>query len=492
MDPKNFLEIFIGDLIKYIDRFNNEQHKISVPFLYHDGNGGYQTMINITSKVYLTNQAIIELLKPYHLKGVIIDIIDQKNRLEIDLSFHLSDDLLLTDLPIEIAYEILLSLDHEDVINACRSNKQLQAICDSDTFWRRKFIEDYGYDVPNMNMKNIYRFNNLLGFGSNSQGKLGLDTRFHIRKPTEIKVDGKLFKAKDIACGQRHSLIIDLNDVLWGMGNNENGQLGINVDKVRHPTRIMKDGNPWKVKQIACGDNHSLIIDMNDEVWVFGNNDKGQLGLGDTIERKYPTKINDLKVLQISANYDTSFIIDDNHYLWASGHNEYGQFGIEYPRFFSMFTLITQHPFKKIFTAYTYSAAIDLDDNLWIMSVYINYRTEISTNTAHQIMNNDTPIKVKMIGEYKYPLFIDDNNNLYTYNLSNGDIRFIKNNVKYIFAEHERYFVVDFNNNVWGVGVNDQGQLGLQGKKYIELLTKLSNIKAKKIACGENHTLLIM
>ena len=35
---------------------------------------------------------------------------------------------------------------------------------------------------------------------------------------------------------------------------------------------------------------------MNDEVWSFGFNELGQLGLGDNMERYIPTKINDIKV----------------------------------------------------------------------------------------------------------------------------------------------------------------------------------------------------
>lgn len=358
---------------------------------------------------------------------------------------------------------------------------------------RTKLIKDYGYQPPGIDgsMKHMYHFNNLLGFGSNFEKQLGLDKKI-VRTPTKIKVNGRLFKAKEIACGQKHSLVLDLNNVLWGMGNNERGQLGINSNKVLIPTRILKDENPWKIKQIACGANHSLVIDMNDDIWGFGANDRGQLGLNDRNDRNYPTIINNLKALQISANYDTSFIIDFNYHLWGSGNNEFGQLGVEYPRFISTFTLISDHQFKKIFTAYGYSAAIDLDDNLWIMSIFVNrHEIQRGQSTLHQIRNGLNPIKVKMIGEYKHPLFIDFNNDLYIFGFYEEDIELIKNNIKYVFAIEERCFIIDFNNDAWGVGDNVFGELG-PGRRYIESFIKLANIKANKIACGEHHTLLIM
>ena len=40
----------------------------------------------------------------------------------------------------------------------------------------------------------------------------------------------------------------------------------------------MKDKN---IKQIFCFQNHSLILKKNGEVYAMGNNEYGQLGLGD-------------------------------------------------------------------------------------------------------------------------------------------------------------------------------------------------------------------
>ena len=76
---------------------------------------------------------------------------------------------------------------------------------------------------------------------------------------------------------------------MWSFGDNSNGQLGIGdlIDRVT-PTQIPN----LKAKSVACGRNHTAIIDKKGNIWSFGNNFFGQLGLGPkkpTIGRVFPT-----------------------------------------------------------------------------------------------------------------------------------------------------------------------------------------------------------
>lgn len=50
---------------------------------------------------------------------------------------------LMTDFP-EIMMQILLPLDYESLINACQTNKDLDAICQDQYFWKLKVEHDYG------------------------------------------------------------------------------------------------------------------------------------------------------------------------------------------------------------------------------------------------------------------------------------------------------------------------------------------------------------
>ena len=86
-----------------------------------------------------------------------------------------------------------------------------------------------------------------------------------------------------------------------GLGNNINRNI---------PEKIpIIDTNIIKVKAISAGKFHSLIIDENNDVYSFGNNKHGQLGLGDNISRFIPIKIEGIKARFILAGYSSSFII---------------------------------------------------------------------------------------------------------------------------------------------------------------------------------------
>lgn len=47
---------------------------------------------------------------------------------------------------------------------------------------------------------------------------------------------------------------------------------------------------PVYFRQVACGQDFSTAIDVNDNLWTWGANDRGQLGLGDKIDRLLPTQ----------------------------------------------------------------------------------------------------------------------------------------------------------------------------------------------------------
>ena len=75
---------------------------------------------------------------------------------------------------------------------------------------------------------------------------------------------------------------------LWGMGRNNNGQLGTGSvsDQILNPVKIADN-----VNRMTAGDN-SLIYEKTDgTLWSLGNNSFGQLGDGVTMHFPSPTEI---------------------------------------------------------------------------------------------------------------------------------------------------------------------------------------------------------
>ena len=79
-------------------------------------------------------------------------------------------------------------------------------------------------------------------------------------------------------------MALDKNGNVWAWGNNRYGQLGNGVFSASSnvPVQVMKPGDVplTGIISIDAGFFHSLAVDEEGNVWVWGANDFGQLGLG--------------------------------------------------------------------------------------------------------------------------------------------------------------------------------------------------------------------
>ncbi len=83
------------------------------------------------------------------------------------------------------------------------------------------------------------------------------------------------------------------------MGSNQNGQLGFNknIEHIPVPSVIYFQTKE-QIKQISCGTEHSFAVSVNNELFGWGLNLWGQLGLGDFENRREPEKIALEKIFQ--------------------------------------------------------------------------------------------------------------------------------------------------------------------------------------------------
>ena len=126
---------------------------------------------------------------------------------------------------------------------------------------------------------------------------------------------------------------------IWGFGYNVHGQLGIGTDieRTNEPMQITIVGAPFagiqdgsdttvpeiKFTKIATGNTHTLALDTEGNVYSFGQNGYGQLGIqGISTNIHYPTKIEGLEnIVKIGAFEHISIALDKdgNVYVWGNG-----------------------------------------------------------------------------------------------------------------------------------------------------------------------------
>jgi alpha-tubulin suppressor-like RCC1 family protein len=98
----------------------------------------------------------------------------------------------------------------------------------------------------------------------------------------------------EIACGENHTIFRLENSQLLGCGSNTYGQLGIESQDSNSAT-LLKVASDVQFDLVACGSEHSFAIaSETGDLYSWGLNFKGQLGLGDFENRSEPTLVGSL------------------------------------------------------------------------------------------------------------------------------------------------------------------------------------------------------
>ena len=83
--------------------------------------------------------------------------------------------------------------------------------------------------------------------------------------------------------GETHTIAASNCNKLYSAGWNDCFQLGRNANSnhfTHHFEQIHFNVDLFRPKAIVCGDNHNMLVDAHGILYVWGDNSKGQLGLG--------------------------------------------------------------------------------------------------------------------------------------------------------------------------------------------------------------------
>ena len=248
--------------------------------------------------------------------------------------------------------------------------------------------------------------------------------------------------------GQYHTITLSNDGTLHSFGQNRIGVLGLgHFNNASLPTPIP---NLPKINMISCGAYFTICVDHEGFIWSFGDNQFGQLGTGTKSLFLVPQKLQNIPpVLSVSCGANHTLMITTDSNLWSWGKNSNGEL-----------------------------CKGDKKDRLKPRKTSFSNISKISAGYAHSLFQNN---KGKIfacgynqtgacgLGHFKHPQikpsFIPD--------APSNIVHFVCGNSLSLFLDSE--------GNVFSVGNNEYGQLGLGHERDQNVLNKIPNIPPIKI-----------
>ena len=161
---------------------------------------------------------------------------------------------------------------------------------------------------------------NLYGWGANSNGQLGLGNTTSYSSPKQV---GSLTGWSQVqATTVDSSFALKTDGTMWSWGNNNNGQLGLgNRTNYSSPKQIGALTSWYLLSTSFQG--FMAAIKTDGTLWTWGVNTYGQLGLGNTTSYSSPKQVGSLTTwAKVAQGAGHTMAIKTDGTLWAWGRNQ--------------------------------------------------------------------------------------------------------------------------------------------------------------------------
>ena len=322
-----------------------------------------------------------------------------------------------------------------------------------------------------------------------------------------------------------YSFILKEDNTLWVCGDVSTAAADSNclgLGDTKETALFTKIEGMDNVKTLQGAYFQTVAVKNDGTVWTCGNNDNGELGLGDFNHRKVFTKVNLNNVINayLSINQGCLFIIyvcEDG--LYFSGENigflKDESIGTKHstPTLIDIDEKINTKDIKDIKINYQEVAVImkngdafycgqnesynsGLPNNIGSNALYIKgltkYKHRNSTNDNYNIKVNNEIIKITDTITNSEDIMIvkDENNNVYIQN-ENDEFNKIEtiNPIIDIYCGNSHIVYLDNQNDLYAKGSNNKHQLGLNDIDEVNEFTKI-NENTKHARAIKNLTII--
>ncbi|MBN2739036.1 MAG: hypothetical protein JXR70_18805 [Spirochaetales bacterium] len=364
------------------------------------------------------------------------------------------------------------------------------------------------------------------GWGLNSSGQVG-DGGYVVKYgPARVK---ELTNIVFISAGYQHSMAVDASGHIYTWGQASNGQLGNGTGAGTYPVKteinwlliakvpagISFETYPSVVNEIvqrkvAAGYWFTNCIRDDGNIWSWGYNAYGQLGINNTTRQLSPLRTVNLEnMLSIVSGAAHSLAIKADGTLWSWGYNANGQLGNgNNTNSLAPLDLASLSGITDIAGGYDHSLALREDGTVWGWGTNGNGEigdgTFSSTNTPHHIDELENIVRIAAGSNHSLALKEDGTLWSWGYNnhgqLGQGNTLSKSSPLKIeaisdvidIAGGHGFSLALKADGTVWSWGYNGNGELGDATTTSRSLPVQVSGLRnIVKISAAANHSLAI-
>jgi alpha-tubulin suppressor-like RCC1 family protein len=206
---------------------------------------------------------------------------------------------------------------------------------------------------------------------------------------------------KQIAAGTGYTMFLSTGGKIFTRGFNSNGQIGTGIVLSNSLTLKFDTINNYftnigiNIVEIASGETHSIFLTDTGVIYGVGRNSEGQLGIGNFFDTIVPVIITSLAGLNIAkiycGGYTTMFLTVDGR-VYVTGRNTSGELGINttsninIPTLLTHFTTTDVQIIDKIACGFLHTLFLTRNKTVYACGLRTNGRLGTASTAAANIL----------------------------------------------------------------------------------------------------------
>ncbi|XP_061742965.1 probable E3 ubiquitin-protein ligase HERC1 isoform X4 [Nerophis ophidion] len=191
----------------------------------------------------------------------------------------------------------------------------------------------------------------LFSFGNGDYGRLGLGNTSNKKLPEKVTaLEG--YQVGQVACGLNHTLVISADGMMvWAFGDGDYGKLGLGNSTAKSSPQKVELLCGLGIKKVACGTQFSVALTKDGKVFTFGKD--RLIGLPEARARNHnrPQQVpalSGLHIQDVAAGAEHTIVLSSTGDVYTWGSNLEGQLGLSHTNHVREPTLVTALQGKNI------------------------------------------------------------------------------------------------------------------------------------------------